>query len=142
MNEKYEDMLYLEPPVSKIHRKMSISERAAQFMPFAALTGYEDLIRESSRITQRRIELSETEIDELKNNLEILHEHEKEKPMIKVMYFLHDLKKNGGSYQTVEKQLHRIDDIEKKIIFKDRTTIQFDDIISVEYDINQLFFYK
>ena len=134
MNEKYEDMLYLEPPVSKIHRKMSISERAAQFMPFAALTGYEDLIRESSRITQRRIELSETEIDELKNNLEILHEHEKEKPMIKVMYFLHDLKKNGGSYQKVEKQLHRIDDIEKKIIFKDRTTIQFDDIISVEYE--------
>ena len=134
MNEKYEDMLYLEPPVSKIHRKMSISERAAQFMPCAALTGYEDLIRESSRITQRRIELSETEIDELKNNLEILHEHEKEKPMIKVMYFLHDLKKNGGSYQTVEKQLHRIDDIEKKIIFKDRTTIQFDDIISVEYE--------
>ena len=134
MNEKYEDMLYLEPPVSKIHRKMSISERAAQFMPFAALTGYEDLIRESSRITQRRIELSETEMEELKNNLEILHEHEKEKPMIKVMYFLHDLKKNGGSYQTVEKHLHRIDDIERKIIFKDRTTIQFDDIISVEYE--------
>lgn len=134
MNEKYEDMLYLEPPVSKIHRKMSISERAAQFMPFAALTGYEDLIRESSRITQKRIELSETEIEELKNNLEILREHEKEKPMIKVMYFLHDLKKNGGSYQTVEKHLHRIDDIEKKIIFKDRTTIQFDDIISVEYE--------
>ena len=50
------------------------------------------------------------------------------------MYFLQDLKKNGGSYQTVEKQLHRIDDIEKKIIFKDRTTIQFDDIISVEYE--------
>ena len=134
MNKKYEDMLYLEPPVSKIHRKMSISERAAQFMPFAALTGYEDLIRESSRITQRRIELSETEIEELKNKLEFLHVHEKEKPLIKVMYFLQDLKKNGGSYQTVEKQLHRIDDIEKKIIFKDRTTIQFDDIISIEHE--------
>ena len=134
MNKKYEDMLYLEPPVSKIHRKMSISERAAQFMPFAALTGYEDLIRESSRMTQRRIELSETEIEELTHKLEFLHVHEKEKPLIKVMYFLQDLKKNGGSYQTVEKQLHRIDDIEKKIIFKDRTTIQFDDIISVEYE--------
>ncbi len=134
MNKKYEDMLYLEPPVSKIHRKMSISERAAQFMPFAALTGYEDLIRESSRITQRRIELSETEIEELKHKLEFLHVHEKENPLIKVMYFLQDLKKNGGSYQTVEKQLHRIDDIEKKVIFKDRTTIQFDDIISVEYE--------
>ena len=134
MNEKYEDMLYLEAPVSKVHRKMSISERAVQFMPFAALTGYEDLIRESSRITQRRIELSETEIEELKHKLEILHEHEKEKPLIKVMYFLQDLKKSGGSYQTVEKQLHRIDDIEKKIIFKDRTTIQFDDIISIEHE--------
>jgi len=134
MNKKYEDMLYLEPPVSKIHRKMSISERAAQFMPFAALTGYEDLIRESSRMTQRRIELSETEIEELKHKLEFLHVHEKENPLIKVMYFLQDLKKNGGSYQTVEKQLHRIDDIEKKIIFKDHTTIQFDDIISVEYE--------
>ena len=134
MNEKYEDMLYLEAPVSKVHRKMSISERAVQFMPFAALTGYEDLIRESSRITQRRIELSETEIVELKHKLEILHEHEKEKPMIKVMHSLQDLKKSGGSYQTVEKQLHRIDDIEKKIIFKDRTTIQFDDIISIEHE--------
>jgi hypothetical protein len=134
MNKKYEDMLYLEPPVSKIHRKMSISERAAQFMPFAALTGYEDLIRESSRMTQRRIELSETEIEELKHKLEFLHVHEKENPLIKVMYFLQDLKKNGGSYQTVEKQLYRIDDIEKKVIFKDRTTIQFDDIILVEYE--------
>ena len=134
MNEKYEDMLYLEAPVSKVHRKMSISERAVQFMPFAALTGYEDLIRESSRITQRRIELSETEIEELKHKLEILHEHEKEKPLIKVQYFVHDLKKSGGSYQMVEKYLHRIDDIEKKIIFKDRTTIHFEEIISIEYE--------
>ena len=64
MSEWYEDMLYLDPPVPKAHRKMSIQDRAAQFMPFAALTGYEDLIRESSRITKSRIELSETEIEE------------------------------------------------------------------------------
>ena len=134
MSEKYEDMLYLDPPVSKTHRKMSIQDRAAQFMPFAALTGYEDLIRESSRITQSRIELSETEIEELKHKLEILHRHEIEKPLIKVQYFVHDLKKSGGSYQTVEKQLHRIDDIEKKVIFKDRTTIHFEEIISIEYE--------
>ena len=134
MSEKYEDMLYLDLPVSKVHRKMSIQDRAAQFMPFAALTGYEDLIREFSRLTHRRIELSETEIEELKNNLEILREHEKEKPLIKVQYFIHDLKKSGGSYQIVEKHLHRIDDIEKKIIFKDRTIIQFDEIISIEYE--------
>ena len=134
MSEKYEDMLYMNPPVSKTHRKMSIQDRAAQFMPFAALTGYEDLIRESSRITQSRIELSETEIEELKHKLEILHRHEIEKPLIKVQYFVHDLKKSGGSYQMVEKYLHRIDDIEKKIIFKDRTTIQFEEIISIEYE--------
>ena len=133
MSEKYEDMLYLDPPVSKTHRKMSIQDRAAQFMPFAALTGYEDLIRESSRITQSRIELSETEIEELKHKLEILHRHEIEKPLIKVQYFVHDLKKSGASYQMVEKYLHRIDDIEKKIIFKDRTIIQFDEIIAIEY---------
>lgn len=134
MSEKYEDMLYLDPPVSKTHRKMSIQDRAAQFMPFAALTGYEDLIRESSRITQSRIELSETEIEELKHKLEILHRHEIEKPLIKVQYFVHDLKKSGGSYQMVEKYLHRIDDIEKKIIFKDCTTIHFEEIISIEYE--------
>jgi hypothetical protein len=134
MSEKYEDMLYMNPPVSKTHRKMSIQDRAAQFMPFAALTGYEDLIRESSRITQSRIELSETEIEELKHKLEILHRHEIEKPLIKVQYFVHDLKKSGGSYQMVEKYLHRIDDIEKKIIFKDRTTIHFEEIISIEYE--------
>ena len=134
MSEKYEDMLYLDLPVSKVHRKMSIQDRAAQFMPFAALTGYEDLIRESSRLTHRRIELSETEIEELRYKLEFLHEHEKEKPLIKVQYFIHDLKKSGGSYQIVEKHLHRIDDIEKKIIFKDRTIIQFDEVISIEYE--------
>ena len=134
MSEKYEDMLYLDLPVSKVHRKMSIQDRAAQFMPFAALTGYEDLIRESSRLTHRRIELSETEIEELRHKLEFLHEHEKEKPFIKVQYFIHDLKKSGGSYQIVEKHLHRIDDIEKKIIFKDRTIIQFDEVISIEYE--------
>lgn len=134
MSEKYEDMLYLDPLVSKTHRKMSIQDRAAQFMPFAALTGYEDLIRESSRITQSRIELSETEIEELKHKLEILHRHEKEKPLIIVQYFVRDLKKSGGSYQMVEKYLHRIDDIEKKIIFKDRTTIHFEEIISIEYE--------
>ena len=134
MSEKYEDMLYLNPPVSKVHRKMSIQDRAAQFMPFAALTGYEDLIRESSRITKSRIELSETEIEELRYKLEIIHEHEKQKPLIKVQYFVCDLKKSGGNYQTVEKYLHRIDDIEKKIIFKDRTIIQFDKIISIEYE--------
>lgn len=134
MIEKYEDMLYMDPPVSMTHRKMSVQDRAAQFMPFAALTGYEDLIRESSRITQSRIELSETEIEELKRKLEILQKHEKEKPLIKVQYFVCDLKKSGGSYQTVEKYLHRIDDIEKKIIFKDRTIIQFDEIISIEYE--------
>ena len=134
MSEKYEDMLYLDLPVSKVHRKMSIQDRAAQFMPFAALTGYEDLIRESSRLTHRRIELSETEIEELRYKLEFLHEHEKEKPLIKVQYFVCDLKKSGGSYQTVEKYLHRIDDIEKKIIFKDRTIIQFDEVISIEYE--------
>ena len=134
MSEKYEDMLYLDPPVSKTHRKMSIQDRAAQFMPFAALTGYEDLIREPSRITQSRIELSETEIEELKHKLEILHRHEIEKPLIIVQYFVRDLKKSGGSYQMVEKYLHRIDDIEKKIIFKDRTTIHFEEIISIEYE--------
>ena len=134
MIEKYEDMLYMDPPVSMTHRKMSVQDRAAQFMPFAALTGYEDLIRESSRITQSRIELSETEIEELKRKLEILQKHENEKPLIKVQYFIRDLKKSGGSYQTVEKYLHRIDDIEKKIIFKDRTIIQFDEIISIEYE--------
>ena len=134
MSEKYGDMLYMNPPVSKTHRKMSIQDRAAQFMPFAALTGYEDLIRESSRSTQSRIELSETEIEELKHKLEILHRHEIEKPLIKVQYFVHDLKKSGGSYQMVEKYLHRIDDIEKKIIFKDRTTIHFEEIISIEYE--------
>ena len=134
MSEKYEDMLYLDPPVSKTHRKMSIQDRAAQFMPFAALTGYEDLICESSRITQSRIELSETEIEELKHKLEILHRHEIEKPLIKVQYFVHDLKKSGGRSQMAEKYLHRIDDIEKKIIFKDRTIIQFDEIISIEYE--------
>ena len=134
MSEKYEDMLYLDPPVSKTHRKMSIQDRAAQFMPFAALTGYEDLIREASRITQSRIELSETEIEELRYKLEILREHEKEKPLIKVQYFICDLKKSGGSYQTIEKYLLRIDDIEKKIIFKDRTTIDFEEIISIEHE--------
>lgn len=130
----YDDIINIPRPVSKSHKPMSRTQRAAQFAPFAALKGYDESINETSRIVDKEIELSEEELDNLRLKLNYLNEHIKEKIEIKVTYFIPDTKKLGGSYQTKTDALRRIDDIEGNIEFTDRTKININKIIKIEAD--------
>lgn len=130
----YDDIINIPRPVSKSHKPMSRTQRAAQFAPFAALKGYDESINETSRIVDKEIELSEEELDNLRLKLNYLNEHIKEKIEIKVTYFVPDNKKQGGSYQTKTEALRRMDDIEGNIEFTDRTKIKINKIIKIEAD--------
>ena len=96
---KYEDIIHLNRPLSK-KKKMSLIQRAAQFSPFAALTGHNEAIKETARLTNERIEWDEEEIILLNEKLQYLKEHLPN--TIKITYFINDLYKDGGSYQTIQ----------------------------------------
>lgn len=130
---KYKDIINLPHHVSKTRNPMSLYNRAAQFAPFAALTGYDDAIKETARLTEERIELS----DELKNMLnqkiKLIIENIKLQPEVVITYFVHDNKKSGGVYKTISGNVKRIDEVEKCIIFTNKLKIFFSDIISISY---------
>ena len=130
---KYKDIINLPHHVSKTRNPMSLYNRAAQFAPFAALTGYDDAIKEIARLTEQKIELS----DELKNMLnqkiKLIIENIKLQPEVVITYFVHDNKKSGGVYKTISGNVKRIDEVEKCIIFTNKLKIFFSDIISISY---------
>lgn len=128
----YDDIINLPHHQSAKRPRMSNAERAAQFSPFAALTGYEDVLEETARLTDRRVELSESEQAELDRQLQWLQERVSEKPMVTVTYFQPDEKKDGGSYVTFTGQVRRVDDVQKEIIFADGSTISIDDLFSIQ----------
>ena len=119
----YFEILSREHPTSKKHPRMSRMNRAAQFAPFAALTGYEESIEETARLTDRRIELSEYEIEELNAKLNFIQEHIKERPEVTITYFQPDERKEGGAYITVTGKVRRIDEANKVLVFEDEKII-------------------
>lgn len=131
---KYKDIINLPHHVSKTRKPMSLYNRAAQFAPFAALTGYDDAIKETARLTEERIELS----DELKNMLnqkiKLIIENIKLQPEVVITYYVPDNKKSGGVYKTISGNVKRIDEVEKCIIFTNKIKIFFYDIISISYE--------
>jgi hypothetical protein len=128
----YDDIINLPHHVSKTHPHMSLADRAAQFSPFAALTGYEDAIKEAGRIVDEKIELSEEEKEEINRQLNYLNEHKKDNIQITITYFLKDMKKNGGSYRQITSNLKRLDEIEKTIQLADNTILRIDDIRKIQ----------
>lgn len=128
----YDDIISLPHHVSKNHRPMSVADRAAQFMPFAALTGYDAKIKESSRLTEERIDLDESEQEELNMKLQALKERLAYGPIAKITYFKEDEHKEGGTYLTVKEEVKKIDDCEHRLILKDQTVIIFENMISLE----------
>ena len=134
MNE-YRDIINLPHHVSQKRRPMGRRERAAQFSPFAALTGYDAVIAESGRLTGERIELSEDSRAVLDAKQQLLLEHLAERPELKISYFLADKLKEGGEYVTLTGRVKKLDPIERLLIMTDGGSIPIDDIIDINGDI-------
>ena len=120
---RYDDIITLEHPVSKVHPRMSVMDRAAQFSAFAALSGYEDAIDETERITETYTELDEGEKEILNEQLLKIKENIASHPAATCTYFEPDPKKEGGAYRTYSGKVRRIDAYEKKLVFEDGTGI-------------------
>ena len=132
MKNPYEDIIHLPHPTSKNHPRMSIQERAAQFSPFAALTGHAAAIAETARLTDRKIELDEDTRAELDRRQAILLEHIDQQPEITVTWFAPDEKKDGGAYVTTTGRLKKIDQVERILILMDGTRIPLEDVADLE----------
>ena len=130
----YDDIIHLPHHVSKTRPQMSMQDRAAQFSPFAALTGYDAAILETGRLTEDKLELGEETQAILDRKQRYLAEIIDTKPEITVTYFVPDEKKSGGAYSTVTGFLKRIDEYERVLVLTDGRKIQLDAIFDIESD--------
>lgn len=128
----YEDIIHLPHPTSPRHPRMSMLDRAAQFSPFAALTGYESEVKEVARLTESKIELCEDQKTFLDARLRILEDSLPQHPEVTIVYFLPDKRKSGGAYVTVSGIIKKFDHIEERIIFRDGTVIPIDAVLQVD----------
>lgn len=128
---KYEDIIHLPHHRSKKHAPMPLIDRAAQFSPFAALTGHDAAIKETARLTDRKIELDEYEIAVLDEKLQEVREQLKNHPEIEVTWFQPDMRKEGGEYVTGSGKVKKLEEYTKSIIMEDGTRIRIEDIIDL-----------
>ena len=126
---EYDDIIDLPRP-KPAHEPMPMSDRAAQFSPFAALTGYGDAIDETARLTDARIELSEEERAELDYKQQYLATLDA--PTVTVTYFVPDERKSGGAYVTHTGVLKRVDEVERMVVFKDGLRVPLDEVMDIK----------
>lgn len=133
---KYYDIINMPHHVSKKHPQMPMKERAAQFAPFAALVGYEDEVEETARLTDKRIEIDEEAKNILDMKVQMLKEQMKVQihPKVTIMYFVPDLKKDGGKYIQISGVVKKIDEFKQLIILDDKTEIPINEVISLAGD--------
>lgn len=129
---RYDDIINLPHPTSLKHPRMTVENRAAQFSPFAALTGYEAIVEETARLTEERAELDEQRKAVLDGKLQRLRERLGAEPELSIVYFRPDLLKFGGEYVSHSGRLRRIDPIERSILFADGLRVAIDDIAEIE----------
>lgn len=128
----YSDMIDLAHHVSKTRPHMSMADRAAQFSPFAALTGYGEAVRETARLTGKRIELNEDEQAELDRKLQIIRDHLDDAPLITITWFKPDDRKEGGALITTEGTVIKMDLFRRILSMADGTNIPIPDITGIE----------
>lgn len=128
---RYDDIINLPRHELKTRPPMSRSNRAAQFSPFAALTGYDEAVKETARLTDKRVDLDETVKARLDEKLRLIQEQLSSEPEITVTYFQPDEKKAGGSYVTISGIVKKIDYYERAVVMKDRTRIEIDEIADI-----------
>ena len=137
MSGPYDDIIRLPHPTSSRHPRMPISDRAAIFSPFAALTGHAAAIQETARLTDQRIELDEDTKAELDRRQAILLEHIGEQPEVTITWFCPDEKKSGGAYVVTVGRLKRVDDTAGTLRLADGMTIALDEIVDLQSDLFQ-----
>lgn len=135
MNGKYDEIIDLPHHVSKTRPQMPMSDRAAQFSPFAALTGYDSAIKETGRLTDEKIELGEESLTALNARYQMLMDVLAEGPEVRITYFKPDERKAGGTYVTITGAIRKIDDFEQIIIMQDGTRIPMGDVLSLEGEL-------
>lgn len=130
--ERYADIIDLPHHTSIKRPRMSRENRAAQFSPFAALTGYDAAIDETARLTDEKLEFDDDRINDINAKLQYIKDHIDERPEISVEYFIPDEKKSGGAYVTVSGTVRIIDEYERSVVFGDGRRIAIDDIYGIE----------
>ena len=131
-SHRYDDIIDLPHHVSATRPHMELSDRAAQFSPFAALTGYESAVRETARLTEQRVELDENAREALDKKLAVLEGRLAERPGVTVTYFVPDERKEGGSYVTVSGRVKRIRGDERALVFEDGRRVGVGDIVDMD----------
>lgn len=132
MQNNYDDIIDLPHHVSATRPQMSMMDRAAQFSPFAALTGYDAAIRETARLTDQKIDLDDYEKEEINDKIQLITEHLGENFGVVITYFQPDSKKAGGAYVDAVGIVKKIDEYERVIIFQDGKKIPIDDILDID----------
>lgn len=134
MTDNYSDIIHLPHYQSKRHPQMSAEERAAQFAPFAALTGYGSAISEAARLTDEQVQLEDDDNDRLNQLMGQIADSISGQPCVTVVYFKPDGRKHGGSYETITGKLKRVDGYERQLVMVDGKTIPFGHIIDLSVD--------
>ncbi len=135
MTEKYDDIINLPHHVSKTRSSMPAIKRAAQFAPFAALTGHDAAVKETARLTDKRVELDEYMKDALNHRLKIIEERLEDKHEFAITYFQPDAKKNGGAYVTAMGTVKKIDQYKGLVLMTDGIVIPIDEIMIIDGQI-------
>lgn len=136
MTNPYDDIINLPHHISATHPRMSAYDRAAQFSSFAALTGYEDAVAETARLTDKKVELDEYRRADLNERLNMIQDMLNEHPEVSITYFVPDTKKSGGLYVTATGCVKKIIAPERTVVMWDATKIPIDNILEIEISVN------
>lgn len=128
----YDDIINLPHPTSQKHSRMSLQDRAAQFAPFAALTGHDAAIQETARTTDRKIELDEDQQLRLNEQLQLLQASLPSPDPVTCTYFVPDTRKAGGEYVSHTGIVKKLDSFQNQLIFEDQTVIPIQNLFKIE----------
>lgn len=131
----YEDMLLLNHPEPYGHPRMPEEDRAAQFSPFAALTGYEEVVKETARVTDARRLREEDEEEALNRKLQLLAIRLPERPQIQAEYFVPDQRKEGGAFEQIEGRAWKISRSRRRIVLENGREIPIDELTSLSGEL-------
>ncbi len=135
---KYDKIINLPHHVSSTRSHMTVIDRAAQFSPFAALTGYDAAVKETARLTEQQIELDEYEKATLDQRILLLQDRLKELPEVTITYFIPDERKDGGKYVSITGAVKKIDTYEKQLVLVNKSKIPIGNILSIEGEVFRL----